>query len=65
MPNALLLVPGVGAQGATIADVRREFGPHYARVMPSVSRGISRAGPDPVALADRVERYIAEARVTA
>jgi orotidine-5'-phosphate decarboxylase len=65
MPNALLLVPGVGAQGATIADVRREFGPHYGRVIPSVSRGISRAGPDPGALADRVKRYIAEARVTA
>jgi orotidine-5'-phosphate decarboxylase len=62
MPNALMLVPGVGAQGATIADVRREFGPHYGRVIPSVSRGISRGGPDPDALADRVERYIAEAR---
>jgi orotidine-5'-phosphate decarboxylase len=62
MPNALLLVPGVGAQGATIADVRRDFGPHYARVIPSVSRGIARAGPDPDALRRAVERYIGEAR---
>jgi orotidine-5'-phosphate decarboxylase len=60
MPNALLLVPGIGAQGATIADVRRDLGPHYQRVIPSVSRGIARAGPDPVALRKAVERYVAE-----
>ena len=59
MPNALLLVPGIGAQGATIADVRRDFGPHYARVIPSVSRGIARAGPDPAALRKAVE-HLAE-----
>ena len=62
MPNALLLVPGIGAQGATIADVRRDFGPHYARVIPSVSRGVARAGPDAQALRQAVERYIAELR---
>jgi orotidine-5'-phosphate decarboxylase len=62
MPNALMLVPGVGAQGATIADVRRSFGLHYRRVIPSVSRGIARAGPDPDALQQVVERCVAEAR---
>lgn len=62
MPNALILVPGVGAQGATIADVRRDFGPHYARVIPSISRGIARAGPNPDALREAIERCIAEAR---
>jgi orotidine-5'-phosphate decarboxylase len=62
LPNALMLVPGVGAQGATLAAVKRDFGPHYARVMPSVSRGIARAGPDPDALRQAVERYAAEAR---
>jgi orotidine-5'-phosphate decarboxylase len=62
MPNALLLVPGVGAQGATIADVRRDFGPHYARVIPSVSRGVARAGPDRDDLRRAVEPLVVEAR---
>jgi orotidine-5'-phosphate decarboxylase len=62
MSNALILVPGIGAQGATIADVRRDFGPHFERVIPSVSRGIARAGPDPDALRQAVERYTDELR---
>jgi orotidine-5'-phosphate decarboxylase len=62
LPNALLLVPGIGAQGATIADVRRDFGAHYARALPSISRAIAQAGPDPAALRERVERFAAEAR---
>jgi orotidine-5'-phosphate decarboxylase len=60
MPNALLLVPGIGAQGATIADVRNNFASHYGRVIPSVSRSIARAGPDPDALKRRVEQHVAE-----
>lgn len=60
MPNALLLVPGIGAQGATVADVRNNFAAHYARVIPSISRSIARAGPDPVALKRRVEEHVAE-----
>lgn len=60
MPSALLLVPGIGAQGATIADVRTNFGTHYGRVIPSVSRSIARAGPDPDALKRRVEQHVAE-----
>ena len=60
MPSALLLVPGIGAQGATIADVRRNFAEHYARVIPSMSRSIASAGPDPGELRRQVERQIAE-----
>jgi orotidine-5'-phosphate decarboxylase len=60
--NALMLVPGIGAQGATIADVRANFGRHARRVIPSISRGISRAGPDPEALRRRVEGYVEETR---
>ncbi len=60
LPNALLLVPGIGAQGATVADVRRDFGGHYSRVIPSVSRGVARAGPDPGALRQAVEVLRAE-----
>jgi len=62
LPNALMLVPGIGAQGATIADVRRDFGTHYARVIASVSRGIARGGPDAGGLRDTVNRHIAEIR---
>jgi orotidine-5'-phosphate decarboxylase len=65
LPNALLLVPGVGAQGATIADVRRDFGPHFARVIPSLSRGVAGAGPDPADLRRRVEHLAAELRAAA
>jgi len=62
LANALLLVPGIGAQGATIADVRRNFGVHYSRVIPSVSRAVARAGPRPEDLRREVERLIAEIR---
>lgn len=62
MPNALLLVPGIGAQGATVADVRRDFGQHYWRVIPSVSRSIAGAGPGADALKRQVERLIAAVR---
>src|SRR5205814_8733148 len=62
LPNSLLLVPGIGAQGATMDDVRAIFGRHYARVIPSISRGIARAGPAAAELKRAVERLIAEAR---
>lgn len=62
LPNALMLVPGVGAQGATIADVRRDFGRYYGRAIPSISRAVAGAGPSPDALRQAVERYIAEVR---
>jgi orotidine-5'-phosphate decarboxylase len=62
LPNALLLLPGIGAQGATIADIRSQFGAHYSRVIPTISRGIARAGPSAEALRDAVERHIAELR---
>jgi orotidine-5'-phosphate decarboxylase len=51
-----LLVPGIGAQGGTLADVRRVFGPAAGRVLPSSSREILRAGPDPAALRDAARR---------
>jgi orotidine-5'-phosphate decarboxylase len=45
-----LLVPGIGAQGGTVDDVRRIFGRAVARVLPSTSRQVLAAGPDPDAL---------------
>jgi orotidine-5'-phosphate decarboxylase len=49
--NALFLAPGVGAQGATPADVAWAFADCPDRVMPSASRSLLMAGPAPAALA--------------
>jgi orotidine-5'-phosphate decarboxylase len=62
LPSSLLLVPGIGAQGATIGDVRLNFGVHFSRVIPSLSRAIARTGPGPEDLRREVERRIAEIR---
>lgn len=45
-----LLAPGFGAQGGTVEDLRRVFGSAASAVLPSSSRDVLRAGPDPVAL---------------
>lgn len=45
-----LLVPGVGAQGGTPDSVRRTFGAALPQVLPSSSREVLGAGPDPDAL---------------
>lgn len=47
-----LLVPGIGAQGGTVDDVRRIFGAAARYVLPSSSREILGAGPDKRALHD-------------
>jgi orotidine-5'-phosphate decarboxylase len=44
--NGPLLAPGLGAQGATPADLRGVFGDAVANVIPSMSREILRGGPD-------------------
>jgi len=54
--NGPLLVPGIGAQGGTAADVRRIFDGVLGQVLPSSSREILSAGPDPAALADAAAR---------
>jgi orotidine-5'-phosphate decarboxylase len=51
-----LLVPGIGAQGGTVDDVRRIFGPACRHVLPASSRDILAAGPDKSALHDAVLR---------
>ena len=45
-PRALFLAPGVGAQGATPADVAQVFAACPDRVMPSASRMLLEEGPD-------------------
>ena len=45
-----VLMPGVGAQGGTADDVARIVGDRRRGVLPSVSREVLAAGPDPAAL---------------
>ena len=50
-----ILAPGFGAQGGTVDDLRAVFGHAYPQVLPSSSRAILAAGPDPTAIASAVE----------
>jgi orotidine-5'-phosphate decarboxylase len=58
--NGPLLVPGLGAQGGTVEDIRRLFGDVIDHVIPSTSRGVLAAGPDVRALRDSAARVNAE-----
>ena len=58
--NGPLLVPGFGAQGGTVDDIRRLFGSVIDNVIPSTSRGVLSAGPDVQALRDSAARVNAE-----
>ncbi|SHN34002.1 orotidine-5'-phosphate decarboxylase [Actinacidiphila paucisporea] len=60
--NGPLLAPGVGAQGATPADLPGVFGAALGDVLPSVSRGVLRHGPDAAALRAAALRYADEVR---
>jgi orotidine-5'-phosphate decarboxylase len=59
--NGPLLAPGIGAQGATAADLPKVFGDALRDVLPSVSRGVLRHGPDVVALRAAALREAEEA----
>lgn len=61
--NGPLLAPGLGAQGATAADLRVVFGTSLPSVLPSYSREILSAGPDPEALRTAAGRAAGECRV--
>ncbi|MDX2563352.1 orotidine-5'-phosphate decarboxylase [Streptomyces sp. TX20-6-3] len=60
--NGPLLAPGIGAQGATPADLPAVFGAAVGNVVPNVSRGVLRHGPDAAALRDAAHRYADEIR---
>jgi orotidine-5'-phosphate decarboxylase len=60
--NGPLLAPGVGAQGATAADLPAVFGSAVRDVVPSVSRGVLRHGPDVGALRSAADRFADEIR---
>jgi orotidine-5'-phosphate decarboxylase len=55
--GGVVLAPGVGAQGATAADIAVHFaGCPPGTVLPSVSRSLLLAGPDVASLADAARR---------
>ncbi len=57
--RAPLLAPGVGAQGAGGAELRRVFGDALPQVLASSSREVLAAGPDPAQVRAAAERTAA------
>ncbi len=55
-----LLAPGLGAQGATGADMRATFGAAYPAVLATSSRGILAAGPEIESLRAATRRTLAD-----
>jgi len=60
--NGPLLAPGIGAQGATPADIPGLFGAASGNVVPSVSRDVLRHGPSVPALRAASARFVDEVR---
>jgi len=60
-----LLAPGIGAQGATPADLPAVFGAAVRNVVPSVSRGVLKHGPDAAALVETAARMADDVRAVA
>jgi orotidine-5'-phosphate decarboxylase len=60
--NGPLLAPGIGAQGATPADIPGVFGAAAANVVPSVSRDVLKHGPSVAALREASARFVDEVR---
>lgn len=54
--NGAVLAPGLGAQGATPADLARVFGDAWPAVLPTTSRDVLAAGPTVAALRDAAAR---------
>lgn len=59
--NGSILVPGIGAQGGTIARIRTVFGDASSLVLPTVSRDIISGGR--TELRDRAATFVRDARV--
>jgi orotidine-5'-phosphate decarboxylase len=55
-----ILAPGLGAQGGTVADIRRVFGAALPAVLPAVSREVLRHGPDAAGLRTATAGYAAQ-----
>ncbi|GAA1348351.1 orotidine-5'-phosphate decarboxylase [Falsarthrobacter nasiphocae] len=54
------LTPGLGAQGATVADIKRSFGQDYSKVLAPSSRDILKHGDRPGGMLERYKEVSAE-----
>lgn len=63
LPTSLILAPGIGYQGATFEDLRKRFGPHAARAIPSSSRAVLDRGPDVHQLRSEIIKQCEAARL--
>jgi orotidine-5'-phosphate decarboxylase len=61
LPHSLVLAPGIGAQGATFADLAARFAGAKQRVLPSVSRALLARGPDERALRKAITEHCSAA----
>lgn len=62
LQDALMLVPGIGAQGATFSDVKSGFGSTRNRVIPSISRQVYQPGPNLNAIKEEIRKQASAAR---
>ncbi len=60
--NGPLLAPGIGAQGATAADLRTVFGDDLSAVLPTSSREVLAGGPSAAGLRAAASRHNDELR---
>jgi orotidine-5'-phosphate decarboxylase len=60
--NGPLLAPGLGAQGATAADLRLVFGDAHGALLPTTSREVLGAGPSVLKLREAAARVVDEVR---
>ena len=61
LPRSLVLAPGIGAQGASFADLAARFANAKERVLPSVSRALLARGPDERALRKAITEHCSAA----
>jgi orotidine-5'-phosphate decarboxylase len=60
--NGPLLAPGLGAQGASAADLRLVFGDAHGALLPTTSREVLGAGPSVQKLREAAARVVDEVR---
>src|SRR6478752_6687272 len=60
--NGPLLAPGLGAQGATAADLKLVFADTHGALLPTTSRGVLGAGPTVAGLREAARRTVDEVR---
>jgi orotidine-5'-phosphate decarboxylase len=60
--NGPILAPGLGAQGATAADLKLVFADAHGALLPTTSRQVLGAGPTVAGLRDAAQRTVDEVR---